>query len=92
MRSFIATAALCAAFIGVPALAQESVQQEATRIEVDQKTKAFIFIIDDEPVAMLDQAGLHVVGEVNYGATLTDAGRENIKKQIASKQTGAANE
>ena len=92
MRSFIAIAAACAALAGCPALAEDAASQQPTRIEIDQNTKAFVFIIDDEPVAMLDKAGLHVVGEVNYGATLTDNGAEHIKKQIASTRTEAADE
>lgn len=92
MRSFIAIAAACAALAGYPALAEDVASQQPTRIEIDQNSKAFLFIIDDEPVAMLDRAGLHVVGEINYGATLTDTGPESVKKQIASRQTEAADE
>lgn len=92
MRLFITIAAVCAAFNLNPAFAQNVAQQEAVRIEIDQQTKAFIFIIDDEPVAMLDKAGLHVVGEVNFGATLADTGPEHINKQIASSRTEAADD
>lgn len=92
MRSFIALAALCAALTGYPALAQEATKHDAVRIEMDQEAKAFIFIIDDEPVAMLDKKGLHVPGEINYGLWMTDTGPEHIRKHITSAQTEARND
>lgn len=87
MRSFFksswAIAALCAALSGQPAFAQDSSNQDAVRIEIDQKAKAFVFIIDDEPVAMLDKSGLHVPGEVNYGLWITDTGPDFVREKIA---------
>lgn len=67
MRLFIAIAAVCAAFMGYPVFAQEVAEHEAVRIETDQKAKAFVFIIDDEPVAILDKAGFQVVEDLSYG-------------------------
>lgn len=92
MRSFIATAALFAALNGYPAFAEEPAKPEAVRIEIDQTAKTFIFIIDDEPVAMLDKVGMHVPGEINYGLWLTDTGPEPIKEKIAAKATEAADD
>lgn len=92
MRSFIAIAALCAALSINPAMAEEAPRKDAVRIETDQEAKAFIFIIDDEPVAMLDKAGLHVVEGIEYGFALTDTGQDAIKKAIASRGKEAADD
>lgn len=92
MRSFIAIAALCAVLTGYPAFAEEAESQQPTRIDIDQAAKTFIFIIDDEPVAMLDKTGLHVISGIEYGLSLTDTGPEHIKKKIASKMSEAAYE
>jgi len=92
MRSFIIIAALCAALSVNPALAEEMSDQDAVRIEMDQEAKAFVFIIDDEPVAMLDKGGLHVVEGIEYGFALTDTGQESIRKKIASRGKEAADE
>lgn len=85
MRLFIAIAAAVAALSINPVMAEEGAKQDAVRIEKDQTAKAFIFIIDDEPVAMLDKSGLRVVEGIEYGHTLTDTGPEWIKKTIASR-------
>lgn len=93
MRLLIATAAAFAVIGGYPAFAQEAnAEKDAVRIEMDQEARAFVFIIDDEPVAMLDKSGLHVPGEINYGLYLTDTGPDSIKKRIASQQTEAADD
>jgi hypothetical protein len=92
MRSIIATAALCAAFTGFPAHAQEAAKQDTVRIEMDQEAKAFLFIIDDEAVAMLDKTGLHVPGEITYGLWMTDTGPEPIKAKIQNRGQEAMNE
>ncbi len=92
MRSFIVIAALFAAVTFNSAFAQETSKKEAVRIEMDQEAKVFVFIIDDEPVAMLDKTGLHVPGEISYGLWITDTGPEHIKKKIAKKATEVADE
>jgi len=92
MRSFIAIAALCAALSFNPAFAQDASGKDAVRIEIDQETKAFVFIIDDEPVAMLDKKGLHVPGEINYGLWMTDTGPDFIKNRIASREKEGADD
>lgn len=82
MRRFIASIAVLAAFIGHPALAEETASQEPTRIEIDQEAKAFIFIIDGKPAALLDENGLHVRRAIVYGDTLTDAGMSSFDKRM----------
>ena len=82
MRSFIASVAVFVALSGYPALAEESASQEPTRIEIDQTTKTFTFIIDNKPVALLDQEGLHVRGGIVYGGTLTDAGTSHFDEKV----------
>lgn len=92
MRSFITAAAIVAAFAGYPALAEEPAGQEATRIEIDQKAKAFIFVVDDEPVALLDAHGLHVRNAIVYGDTLTDAGTLSFDKRMEELGKEAADD
>lgn len=92
MRTFIAIAAVIAALTGYPALAEEPASQQSTRIDIDQAAKTFVFIIDDEPVAMLDKEGLHVVGGIDYGRSLTDTGPDAIKSMIPSVPKEAADE
>jgi hypothetical protein len=92
MRSFIATAAACAALTGYPALAQEADKQEAVRIEMDQEAKAFVFMIDDKPVAMLDKNGLQVVEHLSYGRSLIDKGPDGVRRDIENRKSEAADE
>jgi len=92
MRTFISLAALAAAFITTPVLAEDAPDNQAVRIETDQAAKAFIFIIDDEPVAMLDKEGLHVVENIEYGRSLIDTGPQWVKDKIASGAKEAADD
>ncbi|MFA5950412.1 MAG: hypothetical protein WC807_09025 [Hyphomicrobium sp.] len=92
MRLFIATAAACAALAGHPALAEDAASQQPTRIEIDQNTKTFVFIIDDKPVALLNQDGLVVREGIVYGATLSDKGVEHFDKKIESLSKEAADD
>ena len=92
MRSFIATAALCAAFAGNPALAEDSASQQPTRIEINQEAKTFVFIIDDEPVAMLDKNGLQVVEHISYGRSITDKGPDDVRREITERVKESADE
>lgn len=92
MRTFILSAAMIAAFTGFPALAEEPSADNSIRIDVDKAHKAFVFVIDDKPVAMLDDDGLHVVGGIDYGLSLSDTGPDLVKEKIASKTKEAADE
>ena len=49
-------------------------QQQATRIETDQKTGAIRFIVNGREEARIDATGLHVRQDVAYGGDLTDTG------------------
>jgi len=81
---------------GSGAFAQDTAAQEQTsrpdaaRVEIDQDAKAFLFVIDDEPVAMIDKDGLHVPGEINYGRYLTDTGPEAVKNRIETRGEGGS--
>lgn len=90
MRSFIAFAALCAVLGISPAIAEDAPSEDAVRIVADQAAKAFVFIIDDEPVAMIDKSGLHVVGEINYGRWITDTGSDGVRERIAVRSSTEA--
>lgn len=92
MRSFIAIAACVAALTINPALAEEAPVKDAVRIEADQQAKAFVFVIDDKPVALLDESGLHVVEHISYGGTLTDKGQDSARRDIEKKLGEAVDE
>jgi hypothetical protein len=92
MRFAIATAAMCAVLNGYPAFGEEAANQESVRIEMDQEAKAFVFIIDDQPVAMLDKKGFHVPGEISYGLYITDTGPDFIKSKIQNRGEASADE
>lgn len=92
MRSFIAIAACVAALTINPALAEEAPDKDAVRIEADQTAKAFVFIIDDEPVAILDQSGFQVVEDLSYGRSLIDKGPDGVRREIAERLKGAGDE
>lgn len=92
MRLFIATAAMCAAFAGQPAFAEDAASQQPTRIEINQAAETFVFVIDDKPVALLDKSGLTVREGITYGATLVDEGTEHFDKKIESLSKEAADD
>lgn len=92
MRTFIALAAVAAALCGQPAFAEDTAKSEAVRIETDQQAKAFVFIIDDEPVAILDKNGFQVVEHLSYGRSLTDKGPDGVRREIAERLKEAADE
>lgn len=92
MRSFIAAAALAIIAVGQPAIAEEVTSHDAVRIETNQQAKAFVFIIDDEPVAILDKNGLQVVEHLSYGRSLTDKGPDGVRREIADLLKEAADE
>lgn len=88
MRSFIFIVACVVALSASPVIAGETPDTQAVRIEMDQEAKAFIFIIDDEPVAVLDKNGLNVVAHIGYGGHLTDKGRESVRREISALKEG----
>lgn len=93
MRSCIATAVvIMVALGGQPALAEDAASQQPTRIEINQEAKAFIFIIDDKPVALLNTDGLTVREGITFGATLMDADRSHFDRKIEGLKTEAADE
>ncbi len=76
MRCFLLSFLCLPALAATPALAQQPADTEPppVRIETDQTRKSFVFIIDGEPVALLDKSGLIVTGDIAYGGTLADTG------------------
>jgi hypothetical protein len=91
-KSFWAIAACVAALSVNPAFAEDAPAKDAVRIETDQEAKAFVFLIDDKPVALLDESGLHVVEHISYGGMLTDKGQDSARRDIEEKLGEAADE
>jgi hypothetical protein len=52
-------------------------------IITDEEQGVIHFIIDGREVARLDDRGFHVVGEIQYGGTLTDTGSAYIENYMA---------
>ena len=40
------------------------------------------FVIDGKPVGWFDADGLHVIGDIEYGASLTDTGPEALRDTV----------
>lgn len=89
-KAFILFSACLLALSPFSARAQDSSSLEPTRIVVDQDKKSFIFIIDNEPVALLDKEGFHVTGSITYGGTLSDAGSVFVKDTITKTNDASA--
>ncbi|ODR95213.1 hypothetical protein AUC70_05810 [Methyloceanibacter stevinii] len=95
---FVLLSLLCLpAFAAGPALAQGADESSSAplpvRIETDHAVGAFVFIVDDQPVAVLDKSGLTVSGDIAYGGTITDLGSEGVTDRLnASTETEAAND
>lgn len=68
------------------AVAESNTDQKPTRIEVDEKNDVISFYIKGEASAMLDENGLHVIKQVNYGETIKDAGAEHITTYIENTE------
>lgn len=54
-----------------------------TQIVTDQERGTVTIVIDGKPVVQIDKDGLRVVGNVEYGGTLTDTGSAYVEKAIA---------
>lgn len=97
MRFFLLSLLCLPAFTAAPAIAQDTGELSSApwqvRIETDQANSAFVFIVDDQPVAVLDKSGLTVSGDIAYGGTLTDRGPDGVTDRLnASAETEAAND
>ena len=64
---------------------QPSGQQQATRIETDQKTGTVWIIVDGRKVVRIDRSGLYVTGDVDYTGALTDGGGTADKPRPEAK-------
>ena len=68
------------------AKAKSEQESATTRIEIDEKSDVIRFFIKGEPAALLDEQGLHVVGDIVYDGVLSDTGdRDQIKRKIESE-------
>ncbi len=53
---------------------------EATRVEVDRKANVIRFVIDGQERALLDAAGLHVKGDLEFTGQTVDIGNWNNRE------------
>jgi hypothetical protein len=80
MRAYILSLlSLCFSFIAFATASSghSRAADEATRIEIDQKAGAFRFIIEGQEGAVLDAAGLHVNGDIEFAGQVIDTGEWN---------------
>jgi hypothetical protein len=91
MRALLLLIGLFLVFTPQSLKAEEN-KHQPVRIEIDKEAGHFTFIIDNEPAARLDKDGLHVLGSITYGGTLTDAGEEKQKQVLNAQETEAADE
>ncbi len=54
-------------------------QEQATRIETDQKTGAVKIIVNGKEVARFNARGLQVKDSIEYGGTITDSGSSDAE-------------
>jgi hypothetical protein len=80
MLSFISGIACAAGPAPAATQPQPTGQQQATRIETDQKTGAIRFIVNGREEARIDATGLHVRQSVEYGGELTVTGEAYYDK------------
>ena len=77
---------LLSLFLGTTISLQSSAQSEksssATRIEIDEDKHTIKFYIKNNPVALLNEDGLHVIRDIKYGGTIKDVGSDVIKADI----------
>ena len=64
---------------------QPSGQQQATRIETDQKTGTVWIIVDGRKVVRIDRSGLYVTGDVDYTGDLITGGGTTDKPRFEAK-------
>ncbi|WP_437186783.1 hypothetical protein SH668x_000141 [Planctomicrobium sp. SH668] len=53
-----------------------------TRIEVDDHSGTIRFLIDGQPVALLDRDGLTIANDVQYGGLSIDLGEELARSRL----------
>lgn len=97
MRLYLLSLICLSAFTTASASAQNTDEASSApwpvRIETDQTGGAFVFIVDDQPVAVLDKSGLIVTGDIAYVGTLADIGPDGVIDRLsASAETEAADD
>ncbi len=77
----------CTLLLAMPVTAKaqsgDSAAALKTQIVTNEEKGPVTIVIDGKPVVMIDKTGLHVVGDVEYGGTMTDTGGAYIEKAIA---------
>ena len=68
-----------------PAATQPTGQQQATRIETDQKNGTVWIIVDGRKVVRIDRSGLYVTGDVDYTGDLIAGGGTTDKPRAKAK-------
>jgi hypothetical protein len=71
---FIAIILFSIATTAAATAAYTAPRQPETRIETDQKSGAILFIVKGREEARIDDTGLHVRHEVEYGGSITAVG------------------
>ena len=95
----LSLAALMLAFLASgPAFAEDppapvpyQLGNENTAVVVDEEAGVIRFFIKGKEMALIDETGLHVREEINFGATLTDYGTAAFDDR-AAKSRGQSHE
>lgn len=98
-KRFIAClAALVAVFIfamaaktGAAASTAEKPADQRVEIRSDQAAGAVHIIIDGQETVIIDQQGLHVRRDIEYGGTITDYGEKGFIEQTLKRQPEKSN-
>lgn len=72
---------------------ETNTQPPKTEIIADEAAGTVSIVIDGKTVGLFTKDGLHVLGDIVYGGTITDTGADYIQRAIQDKQNdGGADE
>lgn len=83
---------VCALAFAIPSHADESAPQARTiggenaALAVDDEAGTVTILIRGRPVVLIDETGLHVRGDINYGGSLTDTGQPDFDSRAAKAE------
>ena len=69
------------ALLAIPAGLQADVPQPAAQIITDEKAGIISILIKGKEVVRIDEAGLHVFGDMSYNGTITDGTPPHIEEK-----------
>lgn len=88
MKKLIAVIML--ACLAMPVWAEPPAANNPTRVEVNEEAHTVTIFIDGRPVAKFTKDGLLVSGNLEYGGTITDVGKNSMTGRMQSSALDGA--